>query len=405
MRHHNTAAFIAAAVLASGSVAAGNVTSDGRDLEIKTRGGLKIKTEDGDYVAIDGRIQLDFNGYDGVINKVAGETGSDIFFRRARVRIVGQAKGWSYKVSYNLIDGGSIDQMNVSYEAWSDIVELTFGQQKENFGLENTGNSKWITAIERSMPANAFSIDKNIGVQLHGANDMITYNVGVFKESIDAEDNSLDYALTGRIVVRPAYTDDLLVHLGAGFSIRDGEFDSIGARLGVRGGEDKTANQIAAEYENVDAIGDELQLWNLEVATLFGPYHFMAEYFSGKLHGADASPDIKATGYYLQGGWIVTGESRDYKTSNGSFGKVAANRDIGAWEVFARYDKLDTSDSGTDPLLDIEGGKGDTVTLGVNWYANRDVKVAVNYVYARTDDEIGGEDSGNALVLRLQYLF
>ncbi len=316
MRHYYTAGFIVVAVLTSGSVApavAGNVTADGKDIEIKTRGGLEIKTEDGDYVAIDGRIQLDYNVYDGVINKVEGETGSDIFFRRARIRIHGQANGWGYKASYNLIDGGSIDQLNISYEGWGDTVELTFGQQKENFGLEDTGSSKWITAIERSMPSNAFSIDKNIGVQLHGATDLVTYSVGAFKESIDADDNSLDYGLTGRLVVRPVYTDDLLIHLGAGFSTRDGELDSFGSRLGVRGGEDKTANQIAAEYDDSDAFDDELQLWNLEVEALFGPYHFMAEYFSGELQGIDATPDIEASGYYLQTGWVVTGESRDYK--------------------------------------------------------------------------------------------
>ncbi|MGI9293022.1 MAG: hypothetical protein ACR2PS_03490, partial [Pseudomonadales bacterium] len=45
---------------------AGTVTSDGADIVIKTKGGLEINTVDGDYgVKISGRIQLDYNTFDG----------------------------------------------------------------------------------------------------------------------------------------------------------------------------------------------------------------------------------------------------------------------------------------------------------------------------------------------------
>lgn len=408
MQDNHPVALATAAILAFASVVpahAGSVIADGSNIEIKTKGGFEAKTKDGKYsMAIGGRIQLDYNRYDGVINRVEDETGSDIFFRRARLQIDGKAKDWAYKASYNLTDTGSIDVLLVSYEGWNKMAELTFGQQKENFGLENTGSSKWITAIERSMPANAFSVGKNVGVKLHGANDLITYSVGAFKESVDADDNSLDYALTGRLVVRPLNTKDAVVHLGAGFTTRDGEFDALDARLGVRGGEAGTANQIEAQYD--EGVADESQAWNLEAAAIFGPYHIMAEYLAGELRAADDEPDIEATGYYLQAGWIVTGERRAYKTSNGSLDKVSPNdKRSGAWEVFARYDNLDVTDTEVSQLVDIDGGKGHSATLGVNWYSGSNIKVALNYIHAKTDSEIGGEDGGDAVALRLQYVF
>ncbi|MGI9294744.1 MAG: porin [Pseudomonadales bacterium] len=55
--------------------------------------------------------------------------------------------------------------------------------------------------------------------------------------------------------------------------------------------------------------------------------------------------------------------------------------------------------------MTFDGGEGDTVTLGVNWYARSNVKAALNYIHARTDNEIGAEGSGDAVALRLQYLF
>jgi phosphate-selective porin len=53
----------------------------------------------------------------------------------------------------------------------------------------------------------------------------------------------------------------------------------------------------------------------------------------------------------------------------------------------------------------VDAGEANTLTLGVNWYANSNLKLAVNYVKADTDLVINGEDDGNALVARLQFLF
>src|SRR5690606_41773621 len=88
-----------------------------------------------------GRIQADYNDYDGVINAVPGEDGSDLFFRRARIELKGHAQDWGYFLSYNLTSSGSIDQANATYPGWGSLANLTIGQQKEDFGLDDTGSS------------------------------------------------------------------------------------------------------------------------------------------------------------------------------------------------------------------------------------------------------------------------
>lgn len=51
--------------------------------------------------------------------------------------------------------------------------------------------------------------------------------------------------------------------------------------------------------------------------------------------------------------------------------------------------------------------EGKLHTLGVNWYANESVKVSANYVKASTEkvSNVVGDDSGDGVVMRLQYAF
>lgn len=406
---------LAIAALAS-QAHAGTVTTDGADIVIKTKGGFEAKTTDGEYsFKIGGRVQMDYNSYDGVMNADtddvadAGDSADDFFFRRARLAIKGHAGDWKYGLSYNLgvddIDDG-VDQLKVTYTGFGKMFNITAGQQKEDFGLEDTGSSKWTTAMERSLVANAFDTGNNIGIKAHGSSDLLTYSLGVYKDGSD-DDRDMDTSVTGRLVVRPIYSKEAVLHLGAGFTQRDGDTrfnDDFDSRLGVRGGSDGGAQRFAPQFASGD--GDESSAYNVEFAYASGPLHIMAEYYSGELDAPEsvpASDDLEVDGYYAQVGWILTGESRKYKTSSASFDKVKPKGDGGAWEVFARIDHM-SADDGTNINL-VGGDDADVLTLGVNWYATPNVKMSLNYINAETDEEINGEDDGDAIAARLQYAF
>lgn len=397
---NKTAIALAVAATWVTSLQAGTVTTDGADIVINTKSGLEVKTVDGQYAfKLGGRIQADYNDYDGVINAVPGEDGSDAFFRRARLEIKGHAREWSYLVSYNLTGSGSIDQLNTTYTGWGKLANLTVGQQKENFGLDDTGSSNWTVGIERAMPANAFDTGNNLGVKLLGANNLLSYSIGVYKTAIDS-DNDLETAVTGRVVVRPYMEGANLVHLGAGFTDRSGVAADYNSRLGARGGEEGTGvSRVRARISN--ALGDRRD-YNLEAAANVGPVYVMAEYFKGEIDVDNTSYTIDADGYYVQAGWILSGESRGYKTDMGAFDGVKPAGPGGAWELIARFDTLDLANA---PPIAVTGEKADSITLGVNWYINAMVKLSMNYVDVGTDRKIGGEDNGNALVARLQLAF
>ncbi len=102
----------------------------------------------------------------------------------------------------------------------------------------------------------------------------------------------------------------------------------------------------------------------------------------------------QANGVYVQASYFLTGESRNYKTSVGSFGRVTPNNSFdpasghwGAFEVAGRYSWLDLQDEGNN------GGEEQNVTLGLNWYLYSNLRLTANYVYADVKDT--GDFLGN----------
>ncbi len=109
-------------------------------------------------------------------------------------------------------------------------------------------------------------------------------------------------------------------------------------------------------------------------------------------------------GWYIQGSWIVTGEARVYNQATAAFGapKPAKNFSIkdgtwGAFEVVARYSTLDLNSHANDAANAITGWVGSSktytyyntvrggdqkiVTIGLNWYLNPVIRVALDYQY------------------------
>lgn len=82
--------------------------------------------------------------------------------------------------------------------------------------------------------------------------------------------------------------------------------------------------------------------------------------------------------------YMITGESRPYNTATSIFGFVPINHSVfkggpGAWEVLFRASTLDLDD-GT-----VKGGKFWRITPMVNWYLNKDIRLAFVYGYGVLD--------------------
>ena len=166
-------------------------------------------------------------------------------------------------------------------------------------------------------------------------------------------------------------------------------------------------------------VVEDADQFGLEGAYVYGPISFQSEYLMADFDGESSSTsgaDVDADGFYVLASYMLTGESRGYKTSKSLFDKPKPKGPLGAWEIFAKYE---------DGEVDIDGNPNgdaeyDITTLGVNWYPNTNVRFSMNYLMTDSDNfqfggsgggfgnptlESLGEDDGDAISLRAQYAF
>ncbi len=85
--------------------------------------------------------------------------------------------------------------------------------------------------------------------------------------------------------------------------------------------------------------------------------------------------------------------------ATGSFGNVEPVEPRGAWELAVRYDALRLGDIYNGNNVGIDVG---ALMLGVNWYANPNIRGSANYVRVLGAD---GRSTPTAFQLRTQVAF
>lgn len=320
------------------------------EVNVSTNGGLKI--ESGEYkVQIGGRIQYDYNR-----SERNGEVDEDDFdARRARLFIKGNvSESWNYKVNWN-VDGEGFEDLYLRYSGWGQGAVVTVGKQHQAFTLSQLISSKDVGISERPAIVERYLIGRREGVQLHGDIDKLHYAIGVFTEEGTDEDNGF----AGRVAYAPIKLDNSTLHLG--LSLKN--------------------------TEEQDGFG-------IEAAAVSGPFHIQAEYFDAEEVSDEGEQEIN--GYYVQAGYVITGEKRPYK--NGTFKKIKPESKSGAWEVVARYEE------GDGGFGDIELGDTDasSYALGLNYYLNDYVRINTSYQAGESNLT---EDDGNEFRVRFQVAF
>lgn len=330
------------------------------EVEVSTNGGLKISS--GDFqVQIGGRLQYDYNRSE--LNGVVDE--DDFDARRARLFVSGNVgDDWAYKVNWN-VDGDGFEDLYLRYNGFGSSAVITLGNQHQAFTLSQLISSRAVSISERPGIVERYLIGRRESVQLHGNLDKLHYAVGFFKEDGTNEDNGF----AGRVTYAPIHNDKSLFHLGA--SIK--------------------------QTEEQDAIGIELAGFN-------GPIHFQAEYFDADEVVAieDDNGDVigefddSINGFYVQAGYVFTGETRPYK--NGTFSRIKPKGDGGAWELVARYE------NGDGGFGDIELGNSDATAyaVGLNYYHNDYVRINGSYQWGESNLT---NDDGNEIRIRFQVVF
>lgn len=352
-----------------------------------------------------GNIEYDLYHFDDIYNYGAGGSGdAGQQIRRLEGTVRARYRDWGeIKAEYDAEAGDWTDL----YLRWVSRLTprphtITLGNQKEPMGLSWLSGDLADTAQELATPVAAFADWRSLGLRVHrafgskagerefgfwrGDDAAITTSLGVFTEDIN-NTNGTDLAVTGRVTAG-RIKGDTGSHLGMAASIRSarGNYDKISFRPEIY-----EADRI--ELARPDA--DELLIGSLEAAHTSGRLQLQAEAYLADYSGAI---DGYGGGGYVQLGWFVAGEPRQYQTDWGVFARPQPRGNDWIVEVFARGSYTRGED-------DINGWNAfNSLTLGANVYFRR-LRGSVNMLYGKATDPVASEDDGLGVVARAQFLF
>lgn len=148
-----------------------------------------------------------------------------------------------------------------------------------------------------------------------------------------------------------------------------------------------------------------LQKVGVEFALNHRAFNLQAEYLLGRLQPKKLPQEgYHTSGYYVEASYLLTGETKRYNPTKGTFSVVRIRNPLdqggyGAWEVAARLSHADLAERGLDR------GVYDEYTLGVNWLPLENLKVLLNFSHNRECQQHKAENSYNVVNLAVKFFF
>lgn len=253
------------------------------------------------------------------------------------------------------------------------IGDFRVGQIKTPVGFdEGAIGSGSTTFMERALAVQAVNQGRRIGLDwTYEKVPGWLFNAGFFSGG-DLNGDNDGTTGTARAVYNPVKAEHSVVHLGVAASVEDR--DDATARIRARPEANLTAIRL---IDTGSLVGTgRIRRFGLEGAWAQGPFSLQAEYLTIGAERRSAA-DFSGKGAYAYASWVLTGESRPYKS--GAFSNVKPKTSYGAVEAALRFSTLDLNDGLT------RGGKQHDWTLGLNWYLGPHIKLQANYVRAFSD--------------------
>ncbi|GAA5525371.1 porin O [Microbulbifer aestuariivivens] len=400
--------------------------------EAKTKGGLEIVSDDGNFSAeLGGRIHFDTYLFDPDIADPISTTE----FRRARITLQGQAYDFEYKLEQDFAAGDTLAGLR---EAWigHDFYagKIRIGQFKPPRGMAELTSSNEILMLERPFTTATGLFDGRQFQQGIGWNHYWDcYTAGVMAFNLRNADMPRNEGVgaAGRFTLAPINDALSTVHFGFSYSYENTNRGSEPLEANANYAGRRGPSQLIALTPGDEAyffgefgqekffLGDQggsVGIAGLELAGTWGPLYAQMEYAYGDYEGGyfisepyfedlfDAPPTLACTlefgcnikdqdvhAWYIQGSWMITGEHKPYNSKAGVFKSAKPKNPWGAWELTARYGSIKN-----DEIRKLEA---DSWIVGINYYHSPKVRFMLNLRFGH-DDFTG--DSTDQLGIRAQ---
>ena len=411
---------VVVALLSTPWVAAGQTSQEEPESVFRWRNRPSIQLGD---VRIDIRFktQLDWRTFDPEIEE-------DLFDRRAlRGGINGEIGNHvEFQIERDLDPDGEWRDVFARWRTFRQF-EVSAGRFKVPFGREELISFSDIDFAYRALVSTTIPPARDRGVMFSGRffRRGLTYEAGVFDDdgdngrlqepqfSVTGNPENIGPSFAGRVTatpLRPLAETFTNLRVGAAYGVVD-----VPEGLNSLRGETVYGKEFFAPVY----VKGRRTRFGTEVAYNPGPVGIAAEWMRAQeqrqsqgLGDTDLS-DVRTTGWYVSGTWLLTGEEKE--GFNNPRRPLFAGG-AGAIEVAARYETLvfesvdKIGPAFTNPRAEhILSNRDDVLTLGVNWFLNRWVRVTVNGIREEFEDVNRTPVPGTAIfwsgIGRLQLAF
>lgn len=356
-------------------------------------------------VTASGRLHYEFARFDNDDRGTANSGDQDL--RAASLAISGRAFAVGYKLEAEFA-GDEVIAQDVYVCKEFAAGTLTVGQFDQFYTLDDRGSANHIPLVERSYLAQTLAPNYRLGVGFNGDRDGLFWSASAYSlENIDAW-KTKGHAFGARAGYAPQRDAGRVLHLGAALARE--RYDHPGA-----GG----ASALHVRTRTAGYFGDNSRLtlvdfssgrdvdvdkYGLELAVVRGPLSLQAEYGGARFDDGHQRGNIRSG--YLQGTWLLTGESRPYDARAGRFVQIKPQRTSGAWELVLRYDTI-RGDQHLNGLSDFRDVQAQAYAVGVNWYARKHFRVMLDWTDSRIHDQLTRRtlDHTRTLAGRVQFNF
>jgi len=378
--------------------------------------------------------------------------------RRARIGVVGKFLGdWNYALIYDFggtsdgfastagfgaappaggtavgfLPGGALSGIEAAYLSYTGFkpfdgkLAIEGGYMDTLYTLDEATSSNDIMFMERASPgvvaSNIAAGDFRSAVGARWYNDQLwagAYATGPASgalhsaSSLNPNGASEQFGAFARVAGQVVSGKDYSFHLGADaeFLIRppqnlvtQTQTLALSDRPELR--IDPTTLISTGALANVSGA----QVYSVEAAATYGPLYFQGEYFWFNVQ-RDAStglppfgaPNLKFDGGYAEASYVLTGETHTYNSGNAAYNGIVptnpfslASGGWGAWEIAGRVSRIDLNDQ-LATAAGVAGGQQTVFTAGLNWYANRNVRLMFNYLHGDVAKQVSPTNIGDA---------
>jgi phosphate-selective porin OprO and OprP len=369
------------------------VQQRGPELKLVLGGFIQFNAEGGDAFAFNGNF---------------GQTAiKDRFrLRRARINLTGDfAEQFDFKMEGDFANSDGTNGGRTAFSGtdiwinWHQFAaaQIKAGQYKAPFGLEQLTPDTTLYTIERSLPTNAITPERQIGVELWGKpltniwpeqKDLLTYYAGIFNgtgRNINTNDNN-EFMYVGRLELQPfsgkIFGQKSFLKLG-GDALRSR--DEAGTNISPAGNLLVNADGSLSSFTLPSA--DERAAWSVDAWLEVGPFDLIGEYLQEHVEGRTVNGVTPTFGNFTTDGFYVTG----------AYFLVPKKL-----QAVVQWQYLNPGQKGNDGIYSILGG--------LNYYIRGDdLKLMVNYIHTWSDFRQAnpefGEDQFDEVIGRLQLMF